>query len=228
MIPMGKPERRPQAPPPTIPQATLYIRNLNEKLKEKTIQVGLETIFSTFGTIVDIRVKKNIRHRGQAFVSFDSIESATEAMTKAQGFPLFEKPMDIQYAREPAFAVSSLDGPAKLEAHRKRRAQEKVSKKVKADQTGDAKPKKKVGGDDNLPPNAILFVQNLPKDTTEATLVGMFSQFPGFKEVRLVPGKSDIAFVEYDTDGESSVAKQSLHGYRISADKEIKVTFAKK
>ncbi len=52
-------------------------------------------------------------------------------------------------------------------------------------------------------------------------------RFPGFKEVRLVPGKSDIAFVEYDTDLESAVAKQSLHGYRLG-DKEMKVTFAKK
>ena len=43
-----------------------------------------------------------------------------------------------------------------------------------------------------------------------------------------VSGRGDIAFVEYDTELESATAKSSLHGYRISADKEIKVTFAKK
>lgn len=42
-------------------------------------------------------------------------------MQKAQGFPLFEKPMDIQFALEPAFAVSALDGDEKLEGHKRKR-----------------------------------------------------------------------------------------------------------
>ena len=53
------------------------------------------------------------------------------------------------------------------------------------------------------------------------------SRFSGFKEIRLVAGKSDIAFVEYDTELESAVAKQSLHGYRLG-EKEMKINFAKK
>lgn len=44
----------------------------------------------------------------------------------------------------------------------------------------------------------------------------------------MVPGKPDIAFVEYENERFSSVAKKTLHGYRINAELEIKVSFAKK
>ena len=44
----------------------------------------------------------------------------------------------------------------------------------------------------------------------------------------MVPGKPDIAFVEYDNESHSAVAKKALHGYRMTPEREIKVTFAKK
>ena len=173
--------------------------------------------------------------------SFETKEIASEAMKKSQGFPLFEKPMDIQYALEPSFAVTALSGSeAKLQQHKNKRKalqgkthsylyQPKnfVEERSRAAPKEAAVPKRQKTTHDELPPNTILFLQNLAAGTTEATLISMFKQFQGFKEVRLVPGKADIAFVEYDTELESGVAKQSLHGYRIG-DREMKVTFAKK
>ena len=44
----------------------------------------------------------------------------------------------------------------------------------------------------------------------------------------MVPGKPDIAFVEYENERLAAVAKKTLHGYRISPEVEIKVSFAKK
>jgi RNA recognition motif-containing protein len=94
--------------------------------------------------------------------------------------------MDVQYAREPSFAISNLTGD--LETHKKKRDQKKLEK---ANQPV-AKKQKRATLEDHLPPNSILFVQSLPEDTTEASIIQMFQQFPGFKEVRLVPGKSDL------------------------------------
>jgi U2 small nuclear ribonucleoprotein B'' len=74
-------------------QPTLYIRNLNEKVRIQPLKSALEAIFSQFGKVIDIKVKRNIRHRGQAFVSFETSEIATKAMIKSQRFPLFDKPM---------------------------------------------------------------------------------------------------------------------------------------
>jgi len=53
-------------------------------------------------------------------------------------------------------------------------------------------------------------------------------RFPGFKEVRLVPGKHDIAFVEFEGEALAGVAKDALQGFRITASCAMKITYAKK
>ena len=53
-------------------------------------------------------------------------------------------------------------------------------------------------------------------------------RFPGFKEVRLVPGKHDIAFVEFEGEALAGVAKDALQGFRITATCAMKITYAKK
>jgi hypothetical protein len=96
--------------------------------------------------------------------------------------------------------------------------------------------------DEYLPPNKILFLQNLPQDVTQAALMELFSQYvplsiaaqscstdemgnryPNLLEVRMIPTKKDIAFVEY-TDAESAgVAKDALHNYKLDGEQKIKV-----
>lgn len=55
-----------------------------------------------------------------------------------------------------------------------------------------------------------------------------YYRFPGFKEVRLVPGRSDIAFVEFENDVQSGTAKGALQGFRITPSNAMKITYAKK
>lgn len=78
------------------------------------------------------------------------------------------------------------------------------------------------------PPNQILFLTNLPEETNEMMLSMLFNQFPGFKEVRLVPNRHDIAFVEFATELQSSAAKEALQGFKITPSHAMKITFAKK
>jgi U2 small nuclear ribonucleoprotein B'' len=59
-------------------------------------------------------------------------------------------------------------------------------------------------------------------------LVALFREYDGFKEVRLVPGKAEIAFVEYDTEKHATAAKTVLDGFKISASHSIQVQFAKR
>ena len=56
------------------------------------LESALRTVFSEYGTILNIKVKRNVRMRGQAFITFDNIESATKAL-EVKGFPLFGKPL---------------------------------------------------------------------------------------------------------------------------------------
>ena len=53
-------------------------------------------------------------------------------------------------------------------------------------------------------------------------------RFPGFKEVRLVPGRSDIAFVEFENEVQSGTAKEALQGFRITPSHAMKISYAKK
>ena len=77
--------------------------------------------------------------------------------------------------------------------------------------------------DEYLPPNKILFLQNLPETVTKDQLNGLFSQYPNLHEVRLVPSKKDIAFVEYLDEGSATVAKDALHNYKLDGENKIKV-----
>ena len=77
--------------------------------------------------------------------------------------------------------------------------------------------------DEYLPPNKILFLQNLPESVTKDQLNALFSQYPNLHEVRLVPSKKDIAFVEYLDEGSATVAKDALHNYKLDGENKIKV-----
>lgn len=92
-----------------------------EQLKE-----ALEEIFAEYGTVVEIVAKTNLKAKGQAFVVFDNIDSATRAIDEINGFELFEKPMVLDYAKTKSDAtVRREGGDDELETHKRRRLAEK-------------------------------------------------------------------------------------------------------
>ena len=71
--------------------------------------------------------------------------------------------------------------------------------------------------DEYLPPNKILFLRELPESYDVDSLTTIFSRFEGFREVRMVPGRKGIAFVEYEAETGAISAKVSLYFYiRVS------------
>ncbi len=46
-------------------------------------------------------------------------------------------------------------------------------------------------------------------------------------QVRLVPQRPGIAFCEYDSDVQSTVALQGLQGFKLATDKPMKITYAR-
>lgn len=57
------------------------------------LKKSLYAIFSQFGPILDIVALKTLKMRGQAFVVFRDLTSATNALRSMQGFPFYDKPM---------------------------------------------------------------------------------------------------------------------------------------
>ena len=57
-------------------------------------------------------------------------------------------------------------------------------------------------------------------------LSAIFGQFDGFREVRTVPGRKGIAFVEYEAESGAITAKENTAGKVVGEEeKPIKVTF---
>jgi len=79
--------------------------------------------------------------------------------------------------------------------------------------------------DEYLPPNKILFIQNLPEEYDIEALTAIFGRFEGFKEVRMVPGRRGIAFVEYDAETGAISAKENTAGMALGDGQIIKVTY---
>ena len=87
---------------------------------------ALQSTFEACGTIVEIIAKKNIKAKGQAFVVFESADEAEDAIETLQDFVLFDKPMQLAYAKTRSDAtVVKEDGVEGLETHKKHRLAEK-------------------------------------------------------------------------------------------------------
>jgi len=209
----------------TRPNHSIYINNLNEKIKKDDLKKSLYAIFSQFGQILDIVALKTLKMRGQAFVIFKEISSATNALRSMQGFPFYDKPMRIGYSKTDSDIIAKMKGTFQ---ERPKKAPGETKKKSKKPKTGGGGGVGGQGGVDNAPPNQILFLTNLPTETNEMMLSMLFNQFPGFKEVRLVPGRHDIAFVEFENEMQSAAARDALQGFKITPTTAMKISFAKK
>ncbi|TFK19674.1 RNA-binding domain-containing protein [Coprinopsis marcescibilis] len=236
----------PQPPQDDYVCETLYIQNLNEKIKPDVMKTTLRGLFKSYGEVLDVVAHKNLRMRGQAFVSFESPDAAKKAMKEVQRFPLYSKPMQISFARTRSDAVVKKKDPNNFDSHKTTRDEHKKNtrysnplkakfraKRLAAEIDGGASlpaPKRPAVQmpDEYLPPNKILFLQNLPESVTKDQLETLFSQYPNLYEVRLIPTKKDIAFVEFSDEGSAGTAKDALHNYKLDGENKIKITFARK
>jgi len=75
------------------PNATLYIKNLNDHVRKDELRSQLYALFATYGKIIDIVASKNAKMRGQAFLVFSDLAGATTAMRACEGMMFYEKPL---------------------------------------------------------------------------------------------------------------------------------------
>lgn len=98
------------APSLGAPNQTLYVKNLPDKIRKPDLRLSLYTLFSTYGTVLDVVAMKTVKMRGQAHVVFRDIQSSTQAMRALQGFDFFGKDMNITYARGSSDIIAKLRG----------------------------------------------------------------------------------------------------------------------
>lgn len=196
-----------------LPTPTVYIKNLNTKLKKGFLKSSLYALFSQYGQIIDLVALKTEKMRGQAFVVYKDIVSASTAIRSLNGFNFFGKELNLDYSRHKSKATlefESMFDPSGQEIMHK----DVLEEEKEIEKTSE--------------PNKILFVENLPNDASEGMLTVLFQSHIGFKQVRAISGRKDIAFVEFDDVTHAAMAKTVLNNFRIDDSHLIAISFAKK
>jgi len=107
------------------PNQTLYVNNLNDKIKVPEMKSCLLELFATYGEVLDVVAFGSLAKKGQAFVVFNDISCATNAMRALQGFMLLDKPMRIAYAKTKSDVVALEDGSYKPRGRFAKKEEEK-------------------------------------------------------------------------------------------------------
>ncbi|KAG8990973.1 hypothetical protein FRB90_001521 [Tulasnella sp. 427] len=114
------------------PNTALYIRNLNDKVKKEgsstlflidmsqlniqpisssELRKQLYNLFTPYGKVISVVAQKGQKMKGQAFVVFRDLASATTAMRSLDGELFYEKAMHIEYARTKSWATLRQEDP---------------------------------------------------------------------------------------------------------------------
>lgn len=222
---------------------TLYVRNLNEKVSVNTLRRLLKDVFAKFGDVVLITAHKNLRMKGQAFVTFANLEQSAKALAELQLYELFQRPIDIQYAKNNSdeFHITVKKDTGVVEKRKQQKAARQLDSRTgKRKGTEDSEAagtsgatkqpaKKKIKIEDwkRLPPNKVLLLQNTNADLDEPLQL-YFEAFQGFISTRLVRARN-LAFVEFESE---EFSRACLEGVKLDdmlkLGSEAVLTYAKK
>jgi U2 small nuclear ribonucleoprotein B'' len=106
------------------PNQSIYIQNLNERIKKEELKRSLYCLFSQFGRILDVVALKTPKLRGQAWVTFSEVTAAGHAVRQMQNFPFYDKPMRLQYAKAKSDCLAKAEGTF-VPKDKKRKQEEK-------------------------------------------------------------------------------------------------------
>ncbi|GAW83277.1 U1A small nuclear ribonucleoprotein [Plasmodium gonderi] len=98
------------ADPSIPPNETLYVKNLNDRIKVEEMKKILKDLFKQYGVIEDLIVMKSFWRKGQAWIVYDTIESSTKALNALQGYVLYGKIMQINYSHNKSDVHTKRDG----------------------------------------------------------------------------------------------------------------------
>eukprot|EP00164_Ancoracysta_twista_P007268 GFYU01010283.1.p2 GENE.GFYU01010283.1~~GFYU01010283.1.p2 ORF type:complete len:216 (+),score=60.45 GFYU01010283.1:117-764(+) len=207
------------------PNQTLYVQRLNEKIKKDDMKKSLYELFSQHGQILEVYVKKTLKMRGQAWIVYNDIASATKAIRELQGFPLFDKPMEVHFAKVKSDVIAKADGSF---VPREKRKADNAPEPVANKRAAPARTEAPANPAQEMLPHNVLFVQNLPDACTKEMLEHLFQQFNGCVDCRLVPGRPGIAFIDFKDEMLATVAMNGLQGFQVDTGYAMTITYAKR
>jgi RNA recognition motif-containing protein len=231
------------------PNNTLYISNIDWKIKKPLLRRSLFSLMTRHGKVVEIIALRKDGLRGQAFVIFEDVQAATAALQFEQGFTFFGKDLKLAYAKEKSDRISKRDGSYVPRAKRVKREEEptatatttttQAATEVDMDDSAEGTstavdsttttapplPPAPTTAATQQQPTHILFAENLPSECNEMMLAMLFRQYAGFKEVRIP--RAGLAFIEFDTEPHATLALERLNGFKLTTTDSLKLTYGK-
>ena len=222
---------------------TLYVNHLNEKIKTDLLRENLYYLFSQYGDVLEINIRKSKKMRGQAFIVYKDINDATRAKVSLNNFLFLGSRINIDYAKSKSDIIVKIKGQSSqnneeyqktgtyLSRKRKRMLEYqniKEEKKEKKKETVEKKESIELDEDidgECLNENKILFVTGLGKEVNEKMISLVFNKFKGLKDIRFFNGRG-FCFVEYDTEINAGTALLSLNNMKLTENSTMKISYA--
>jgi RNA recognition motif-containing protein len=223
------------------PNATLYVKNIDWKIKKGLLRRALYSLFSRYGKVLEIITLRKDGLRGQAFIIMDDVLAATSALQSLQGFTFFGKDLVIEYARAKSDRISKRDGDYVPKSKRKKNTKEEMNQEtvpgnenleneqsqehVSAGESMEQPPSLPPPVADANPPSKLLLAQNLPPECNDQVLAMLFQQYPGYRETR-VP-RPGLAFIEFEDEPHATVAMNALQGFGLTPQDKLQLSYGK-
>jgi U2 small nuclear ribonucleoprotein B'' len=219
-------------PQPTYPpNSTLYLSNIDWSIKKALLKRSLLALFSRHGKVIEVICLRGEGGRGkplrgQAWIIYESLSSATAAIEAERGFIFFGRPLIINYAKEVSDRVAKRDGTYSAKVKRVKRKPEPGDENDAANKTtklDELMPPATAPTIDSNAPSAILVAKDLPAECNDMMLAMLFRQYSGYKAVSLVGG--GVAKIEFGTESEATAALNGLHGFKLTTSATLELKY---
>ena len=89
---------------------TLYINHLNEKIKIDLLRENLYYLFSQYGDVLEINLRKSKKMKGQAFIVYKDINDAARAKVSLNNFLFLGSRINVEYAKTKSDIIIKIKG----------------------------------------------------------------------------------------------------------------------
>ena len=221
-----------------IQNETLYINHLNEKIKTDLLRENLYYLFSQYGDVLEINLRKSRKMKGQAFIVYKDINDASRAKVSLNNFLFLGTRINVEYAKSKSDIIVKIKGQSNLNNQeyqkngnyllrkRKRLLEYENIKEEKKEKIKNKENKEIMEDIDGecLEENKILFVKGLGDEVNEKMIYLVFNKFKGLKDIRFFNGRG-FCFVEYDNEINAGTALLSLNNMKITDNSTMKISY---
>ena len=218
---------------------TLYVNHLNEKIKTDLLRENLYYLFSQYGDVLEINLRKSKKMRGQAFIVYKDINDATRAKVSLNNFLFLGSRIKVNYAKTKSDIIVKIKGQQNTNGieyqktgtyltRKRKRKNEYEEKKEEIKEKKENKESIELDEDidgEFINENKILFVDGLGEEVNEKMVALVFNKFKGLKDIRFFKGRG-FCFVEYDNEVNAGTALLSLNNKKITNKSTLKISYA--